>query len=373
MAAANFYAAPVRIALTHAFCWPEVRRGAERFVPALGAALARRGHEVVHFSAAWHPSCGVRDGVVSIQLRRRLRDDFRHEADFGRRLLVRLTREHFDAVHSLGRHDTVASIRAARLRRDGRRTVITDLGLPDRAWWAEQGFRQARAAARVVSDVDVYSAMSRTAVEHLAASYGRPDGVVVPGGVDLNAFRPAERRADRPTILFSGAITERRKGVPVLLAALPLIAAKVPDVALWLSGPGDPSEMLAGAPAEARARTVLLGLGEAQRQHERYGGAWVTCLPSTHDSFGMALVESLACGTPLVTTTHGAPQELVREGVTGELCRPEDPADLAAACLRALALARTPSTVAACRAAAEPFDWDGGLAPLCEHLYRHGR
>ena len=83
----------------------------------------------------------------------------------------------------------------------------------------------------------------------------------------------------------------------------------------------------------------------------------------------MALVESLACGTPLVTTTHSAPKELVQEGVTGELCEPDDPDDLADACLRGFELARRPETTAACRASAEPFDWDRGLAPLVERLY----
>ncbi len=96
----------------------------------------------------------------------------------------------------------------------------------------------------------------------------------------------------------------------------------------------------------------------------------MTCLPSTHDSFGMALLESLACGTPLVTTTHSAPQELVTPGVTGELCPPGDPEALAEALLRGLALSEREVTAQRCRAAAAPYDWDGGLAPLCEGLYR---
>lgn len=363
----------MRIALTHAFCWPEVRRGAERFTQELGGALVRRGHEVVNFSAAWEPQADAEDLVATVRLRRRLEDGYRHEADFGRRLLPQLLRQRFDAVHSLGRHDAVASIRAARWRRDGRRTVITDLGIPDRRWWRQQGWRQARAASLVVREIDVYSAMSWTAVEGLKASYCRADGVVVPGGVRLDAFHPAEHREPQPTILFSGAIDERRKGVPVLLAALALIAAREPDVSLWLSGPGDPEPFLAAAPAGVRERVHHLGLGEAGEQHRRYGRAWITCLPSTHDSFGMALVESLACGTPLVTTTNGAPQELVHPGLTGELCPPEDPRGLADACLRAFALSRSASTVAACRASAEGFDWDRALAPLCERLYRHGR
>jgi glycosyltransferase involved in cell wall biosynthesis len=360
----------VRIALTHAFCWPEVRRGAERFLPELAAALARRGHEVVHFSAARQPGREHARGVETVRLRRLFSEQYRHEADFGRRVLPRLAAERFDAVHSLGRHDAVASIRAARLRRDGRRTVFTDLGLPDPVWWRQQGRLQARAAARVVSQIDVYSAMSQTAVDALAAGYGRGDGVVVPGGVDLTAFAPAPEREAAPTLLFSGAIAEPRKGVAVLLEALPLIAEAEPEVTVWLSGPGDAAPLLAAAPDSARPRVRALGLGAIDGQAERYGRAWVTCLPSTHDSFGMALLESLACGTPLVTTTHAAPQELVDPGVTGELCPPHDPAALAAACLRALALTRRgDETARRCRESARAYDWDAGLAPLCERLY----
>ncbi len=363
----------VRIALTHALCWPEVRRGAERFIPELGAALRRRGHEVVHFSSAWKSGEAVERGVRTVRLRRHFAGDYRHEADFGLRLIPRLSLGHFDAVHSLGRFDALASVAAARLRRDGRRTVITDLGLPDPDYWAQLGSLQAAAAARVVAHIDVYSGMSHAAVAYLARNYGRADGVVIPGGVALDAFPPAARREPSPTILFSGVITERRKGVPVLLEALPLIAASEPDVELWLSGPGNPSAFLAGGPADARARTRHLGVGARDRQHERYGRAWITCLPSMHDSFGMALVESLACGTPIVTSTHGAPQELVTEGVTGELSAPEDPESLAQACLRAFELARRPATVDACRAAAEPYDWDRGIAPLCERIYATGQ
>ncbi len=364
----------MRIALTHAFCWPEVRRGAERFVPMLGRALARRGHEVLHLSAAWEPGVEEAGGVRTVKLPRRRSGDYAHEADFGRRLLGELTRRRLDAVHSLGRHDAVASIRAAWLRADGRRTVITDLGIPDREWWRGQGRREAAAAARVVRSIDVYSCMSQMAVDALARSYGRSDGVVVPGGVDLGRFRPAPERTTHPTILFSGAIDEERKGVPVLLAALSRVAALEPEVEVWLSGPGTAERFLAQVPPETRRRVHVLGLGAAERQHERYGRAWVTCLPSVHDSFGMALIESLACGTPLVVTTDGAPQELVDPGRTGELCPPRDPESLAAALLRGFALVRRGApTVGACRRTAEHFDWDRALAPLCERLYRDGR
>lgn len=358
----------VRIALTHAYCWPEVRRGAERFLPSLGAALARRGHEVVHYSSAWRPGREVVAGVTTVRLRRRHEEQYRHEADFGRMVGPRLAAGRFDAVHSLQRRDAVASIRAARLHRN-RRTVFTDLGLPERAYWERVGRKEARAVERVVGGIDVYSGMSRCALDQLEREYGRTDGVVVPGGVDTEAFAPAAQRAPKPAVLFSGAFAEPIKEVALLLRALPLVAATEPEVELWLSGPGDATALLEGAPPEARERTRVLGLGEAAEQPDRYGRAWATCLPTRHDSFGMVLVESLACGTPIVTTTRGAPPELVEPGITGELCEPGDPGALAGALTRALALARRPETVGACRASAERFDWDGAIAPLAERLY----
>ena len=360
----------MRIAFTHAFCWPEVRRGAERFIQELGAALVERGHEVTILSAGWEPGETTLDGVHTVRLRRRREDGWGHEADFARRVLPRLVAGRYDAVHSMGRRDARASVRAARAH-PRRRTVITDLGLPSRAFWSQFPI-EARVVEVAVRGVDVYSCMSRYALGYLGRDYDRHDGVVVPGGVDLAAFQPAEARHPQPTLLFSGALDEPRKGIATLLDALPLVAEAVPEVRLQLSGPGDPTPFLAAAPPDAVKRTEVLGAGSAADQHERYGRAWATCLPSVSDSFGMALIESLACGTPLVVSTDGAPQELVDAEVTGALCEPFDPPSVAAACIRALGLAHDPATVAACRTAAARFDWRTGVAPWAERLYRDG-
>lgn len=357
----------MRILFTHAFCWPEVRRGAERFIQELGAALHERDHEVSILSAGWDPTDSVLDGVRTVRIRRRRAQGIAHEADFGRRIVPRLVLGRWDVVHSMGRRDALASVRAKRAR-PGRRTVITDLGLPSRSFWEQMG-KEAGVVERVVRGIDVYSCMSRYALDYLERDYGRTDGVVVPGGVDLRSFQPAAQRAPQPTLLFSGALDEPRKGLATLLAALPLIAQEEPDVRLWLSGPGDPGPFLAAAPAEAVERTEVLGPGESDRQHERYGSAWATCLPSQADSFGMALIESLACGTPIVVSDDGAPQELVEEGSNGERCALGDVDSLARACGRAIALARADGTSARCRASVERFDWRSGLAPLVEAIY----
>ena len=75
--------------------------------------------------------------------------------------------------------------------------------------------------------VDVYGGMSQYAVKVLNHNFGR-DGIVTPGGVNLEEMVPADARSDTPALLFSGAITEPRKGVATILDALPLIAESEP-------------------------------------------------------------------------------------------------------------------------------------------------
>lgn len=122
--------------------------------------------------------------------------------------------------------------------------------------------------------------------------------MTTPGGLDLAALRPSRKREDRPTILFSGALTEPRKGLRTILRALPLIAASEPEVQLWHSGPGDPTQLLSAVPADVPARVAALDVGDPQEQGERYGRAWITALPSVDNSFRMGLVESKPAERP---------------------------------------------------------------------------
>jgi phosphatidyl-myo-inositol alpha-mannosyltransferase len=356
----------VRVALTHAYCWPEVRRGGERLLHELAGALARRGHDVTILSSARQPGRTTEDGVTVVRLPNPRGEGLRQELRFGRTVLPSLLRGRFDVVHSLGVGDASAAIVAGRTRRTGR-TVFTHLGIPIREWYEQQpDWHRQRFVAR---HVDVYGCLSAHAAATFEAGFGRP-AARTPGGVRLARFTPAERRTPHPTLLYSGVLDEPRKRVGDLLAAVAILARTEPDLRLWLSGPGDPTALLAEAPTEARLRTEILPLGTPDLAAV-YGRAWATVLPSTHEAFGLVLVESLACGTPIVAADHSGPPELVAPG-TGALARPEDPASLAEACAQALQLSREHDIVERCRAAAEPYDWDAGVAPVIEALYEGG-
>jgi glycosyltransferase involved in cell wall biosynthesis len=357
----------VRLALTHTYCWPEVRRGGERFLHELAGALARRGHDVSILSSARNPGRAIEDGVDVVRLPSPRGSGIRQELRFGRTVLPPLLARRFDAVHSFGPGDAASSIVAARLLRgvrQHRRTVFTHLGAPLRSYYEHQpDWHHQRFIAR---HVDVYGCLSDHATRAFVDGFGRRP-TRTPGGVRLARFAPAKERAAGPTLLYAGTFAEERKRVPDLLEAVALLSEDEPDVRLWLTGPGDPAPLVAAAPRAARERTEVLPLGTPDMA-AIYGRAWVTVLPSVHEAFGLVLLESLACGTPVVAADHGGPPELVTPE-TGALAAPEDPGSLAEACRRALELSRQPRIVDRCRAAAAPYDWDSELAPRMEAIY----
>lgn len=354
----------MKIALTHPYSWPEVRRGAERIIRETARALAGRGHDVTIFTAGTDPGTTREDGYRVVKFRRVMSRDWMHEQWFGWRVAPHLAVGRYDATHAFMPHDAVAAIRTRRL--GGHRTLYDEMGVP---WLIWDRLRDKKAREKVAADIDVYGCMSQYALDALR-EHGR-EGVRIPGGVRLDQFTASTGREPEPTLLFSGAFDVAFKGVASLMEALALLAANEPDVKLWLSGPGTGEKLLAEAPPEARERTEILPLGTPEDQPERYRRAWTTVLPSQRESFGMVMLESLASGTPIVTTDHGAPQELVTP-TTGAVSVAGDPASLAEALQHALDLARRPETVQACRSTAEAYDWDGAIAPLLEELYSPG-
>jgi phosphatidylinositol alpha-mannosyltransferase len=355
----------VRVAFTHPYSWPEVRRGAERILVESAISVAARGHEVTVFTAGRNAGRQAEHGVTTVKLRRHFDEPLRHERWFGSRMMPRLLWGRFDAVHSMMPYDTLAALRTRRFT--GHRVVYEELGTPHRWYW--QTIPDGELRRRLVSEVDVYGCVSNYSLDVLRRDWGR-DGDLIPCGVRLSEFQPALTRSPAPTILFSGALDAVQKGLGDLLAACDVLLDQRPDLQLWLSGPGDPMATLATASPSLRERVTLLPLGDARALSERYATAWITALPSEGDSFGMVLIESLAAGTPIVVADDGAPPQLITPE-TGAVAIPHNVDSLVKALEVGLVLAENPATAGRCRAFASQFDWDLSIAPILERLYNH--
>jgi glycosyltransferase involved in cell wall biosynthesis len=338
--------AGLRIALTSVHSWPLVRRGGERYVHELSSALRARGHRVRVLSTG----APARDVVLGVPVRRLVP---RSERVFGAQSLLLQGLGRADVWHATSTGDGAAAATAGLLR-PRLRTVFTDHGFPVRRSRELRG--HARLHAHLVRHVDHYVCVSRAAGALLQSEYGREAAVVHPG-VDTDRFTPGPGRAARPVVLYSGDLAETRKNVRTLVAAV----AALPGVALWLVGPGTPD--LHGLPT---GHVEVQRVAAPEELPALYRAAWVTALPSVAESFGMALTESLACGTPGVARRDGGGPAEILTAETGVLCEEGVPA-LSAALQQALEL--TPGGVDACRARAAAFDWRRAVVPALEELY----
>jgi glycosyltransferase involved in cell wall biosynthesis len=189
---------------------------------------------------------------------------------------------------------------------------------PDPAWRAREE-RVYRGAATIFS-------MSAYAARSLVHDYGvDPARIrVVGAGPNVTPGAHAAPEPPRPpAILFVG----RRfapKGGPDLLEAFRRIRRIHPQAALWIVSQEAPPPLPEGAvfhgPLEPPALSVL------------YARASVFALPTLREAFGLAFLEAMAFGLPVVATAVGAIPEIVADGETGLLVPPRDPAALAAAC-----------------------------------------
>ena len=159
-------------------------------------------------------------------------------------------------------------------------------------------------------------------------------------GVDLSGFQPNAAEPwpfPRPIFLYVGRLAVEKNLDAFLSLNLP--GTKV------VVGDGPQREALKAAYPEAQ----FVGERHGDALSRAYAGADVFVFPSVTDTFGLVLLESLACGTPIAAHPVTGPVDILagaRPGV-GAL----DP-DLRAAALRALSGDR-----AACRAHAERFSW----------------
>ncbi|MDQ2650607.1 MAG: glycosyltransferase family 4 protein [Actinomycetota bacterium] len=361
----------MKIALVHAHAWPEVRRGGERYLHDLAWYLGTAGHEVEVITGSSTASAQQLGPV----LHRRVRNEpgalarrigARPPETIGSRALRPLLRR-FDVVHALTESATVAS------KLTGHRTVFTHLGYPDRVWLASQprALRWFQLACRMA---DVTTAVSDAAAARVTECSGRPATGLF-AGIRLDAFEPElAPREGPPTILFASAQNEGNKGLDVLLAAMDLLLDAHPDARLQVAGPGDGRWAFdaLGERAERVRRAVDL-VDPDTSMPDLYRSATVTALPSTGEALGLVLLESLACGTPVVAGADGGPTEVVTDDEIGRLVPVRDPAALATALGQAIGLARTPGTASRCHEHARRWDWATAIGPEHEALYRRVR
>jgi glycosyltransferase involved in cell wall biosynthesis len=152
---------------------------------------------------------------------------------------------------------------------------------------------------------------------------------VIWNGVAMQGPRPP--LSPTPVVVCVGRLV-REKGVDVLVRAFVNVIASIPGAQLVIIGGGPEERRLGELIAEMGLSAHVSMLGRLPRSEtERHcARAWVQVVPSRWaEPFGLVAAEAMMRGTAVVASASGALTEIVADGQTGFLVRPDDPAALA--------------------------------------------
>ncbi|MEY4469571.1 MAG: hypothetical protein RLZZ87_895 [Actinomycetota bacterium] len=180
---------------------------------------------------------------------------------------------------------------------------------------------------KLTARIAVSEAARETLTEHLET-----DAVVVPNGIYARrlANGALNPQWSGNSIGFIGRFQEPRKGLSILVSALPQIIREVPDVRVIVAGPGDAAEFLQDVPSHLHDRFSFLGRVTEQEKADFLHSIGVYVAPNTGgESFGIILAEALAAGAVVVASDIPAFKALLGNGAYGSLFSSEDASSLA--------------------------------------------
>lgn len=164
------------------------------------------------------------------------------------------------------------------------------------------------------------------------------DAVVIPNGIDAAFFANAQKNEDWQrefTIGFLGRFDEPRKGLKVLLDALPEIAKSISNVRILIAGPGEGLSIMQEVSPSLRNRLTFLGRLDEMEKASFFKSIDLYLAPNTGgESFGIILAEAMAAGVPILASDLPAFKNVLGSGRYGVNFKTGDSISLAREVIR---------------------------------------
>ena len=319
--------------------------GAEIFMQKLAEHLVSRGHQVDivtglwskpdFYTENWDKEFEVINGVNVYRVRTAKVKNVDVLSCMWRMIskTIELDRENnYDIIHS---HIFPAMVCGAAAKRD-KKLLLTlqggDIG----------EYKESNLIIRMLEMPFIYWSVKKADLVHAVSTHiasaarklGAKEVTVVPNGVDISIFYPADRsqvrkklgyKPDEKIIVSSSRLTPKN-GMDYLIKAV----ANVPNVKLVIIGDGEQRKSLESliSTLEVGERVSLLGYLEHSKLPDYLNAADVFCRPSINEGFGISFIESMACRIPTIGTAVGGITDIIIDGKNGMLVPPEDVAAL---------------------------------------------
>lgn len=203
---------------------------------------------------------------------------------------------------------------------------------------------------RCIHSADKIIAVSNFTKDQILKYYKVEPGniSVIYNGIELNtqsfsedALKATKKEFgldDKPVLLFVGRVDDTRKGLDILIIALPKVLEKV-DVYLLAVGKGDQTKARELAESIGVSnKIVFTGFVDDITLKKCYALCDVYVCPSRLEGFGLTLLDAMAVGKPIVATKVGAIPEIIRDKANGVLVKVDDENSLARAIYQALSI-----------------------------------
>lgn len=226
-----------------------------------------------------------------------------------------------------------------------------------------------------LKEADQIIALTNLEKKHLIWSGVNQNKIsVIPNGIDVDKFKPSsDVPTDRNLVLFVGKINIEHKGVDTLIKSVPLVLRSVPKAKFVLVGPDW------GDLAYLKKLSITLGVEDyvsfvgsvsETEKIEHLAKARVCVVPSNIEPFGIVVLESMACGKPVIASRVGGIPEILRNKEHGILVEAGNPRMLSEAISFVLqdSIAATKMSEFA-RREAQKYTWDSVVAQV-EKAYK---
>ena len=369
----------MKIAIIYDVIYPYVKGGAEKRIFEISRRLAARGHEVHLFGMKFWAgdSVFVSNGVTLHGVCRGQRLYFNSRRTisealiFGLALFPPLIKNRFDLIDC--QQFPYFSCFTARFVSLIRRTplLITWIEVWGESWYDYLGVMGAfgKAMERTLASFRVPTiTISPATADRFGTVFHKMAPPVIMLGVDIQHIERISPSPESTDVIFVGRLI-KEKHADLLIKAFKLVTLDHPEVRLTIIGDGPEKDDLNILIQNSSLENQVTMHGFFENNDDviaRLKSSAVFVLPSTREGFGLAALEALACGIPVVTIDH--PSNAIRNLISdsnGYLSSFSSD-DLSKKIQ--LALDNHEKMRASCIASAVPYDWDTIVSQL-EHMY----